>query len=115
MQLKIFEDISGENEVLQGKQDYSGMSANLYNQQPLNATTSLLDLLDTLLMFIREGATKDVKNIQQFYDPPRVFNAVAQNLTIGGQDSKKSEKLNLTSQSMEAPLHLPTAHCKMTY
>ena len=51
-----------------------GMSAALYNQQTQNATTSLLDLLDTFSEFVRDAAYKDVKNIQQFYDRKRVFN-----------------------------------------
>ena len=82
MQLKFFEDISGVNGALQGKPGYSGMSASLYNQQAQNATTSLLDLLDTFSSFIREGAYKDVKNIQQFYDSPRVFNIAGKNSAI---------------------------------
>ena len=89
MQLKFFEDISGVNGALQGKPGYSGMSASLYNQQAQNATTSLLDILDTFSMFIREGATKDVKNIQQFYDTPRVFNIAGRNSTIVEYDPKK--------------------------
>ena len=74
MQLKFFEDISGVNGALQGKPGYSGMSASLYNQQAQNATTSLLDLLDTFSSFDRDGALKDVKNKQQYYDSPPVFN-----------------------------------------
>lgn len=74
VQLKFFEDISGVNGALQGKPGYSGMSAALYNQQTQNATTSLLDLLDTFNEFVRDAAYKDVKNIQQFYDQKRVFN-----------------------------------------
>ncbi len=50
------------------------MSAALYNQQTQNATTSLLDLLDSFSEFVRDAAYKDVKNIQQFYDRKRVFN-----------------------------------------
>lgn len=42
--------------------------------QTQNATTSLLDLLDTFSEFVRDAACKDVKNIQQFYDGKRVFN-----------------------------------------
>ena len=76
LQLKFFEEISGVNGALQGKPGYSGMSASLYSQQTQNATTSLLDLLDTFSSFLREGAYKDVKNIQQFYDTPRVLNIV---------------------------------------
>ena len=89
MQLKMFEDISGVNGALQGKPGYSGMSASLYNQQTQNATTSLLDLLDTYSSFVREGAYKDVKNIQQFYDTPRVFNIAGKNSAIVEYDPRK--------------------------
>lgn len=89
MQLKFFEDISGVNGALQGKPGYSGMSASLYNQQAQNAATSLLDLLDSFSSFIREGAYKDVKNIQQFYDTPRVFNIAGKNSAIVEYDPRK--------------------------
>lgn len=79
LQLKFFEDISGVNGALQGKPGYSGMSAALYNQQTQNATTSLLDLLDTFAEFTREAAYKDVKNIQQFYTRDRIINIAGQN------------------------------------
>lgn len=74
LQLKLVEDISGVNGSLQGKPGYSGMSGSLYAQQTQNATTSLLDILDTFSTFVVDGAYKDVKNIQQFYDQKRVFN-----------------------------------------
>lgn len=74
IQIKFFEDISGVNGALQGKPGYAGMSASLYNQQTQNATTSLLDLLDCFQEFVKDGAYKDVKNIQQYYDQKRVFN-----------------------------------------
>lgn len=73
LQLKFFEDISGVNGALQGKPGYSGMSASLYAQQTQNSTTSLLDLLETYSSFVVEGAYKDVKNIQQFYDDRKVI------------------------------------------
>jgi hypothetical protein len=53
---------------LQGKPGYSGISAALYSQQQQNATTSLLDILDSYSELIRTVAYKTVKNIQQFYD-----------------------------------------------
>jgi hypothetical protein len=74
LQLKLVEDISGVNGSLQGKPGYSGMSAALYSQQTQNATVSLLDLLDSFSGFVIDGAYKDVKNIQQYYDDKRVFN-----------------------------------------
>lgn len=89
MQLKFFEDISGVNGAIQGKPGYSGMSASLYSQQTQNATTSLLDLLDCFSAFVTEGATKDVKNIQQFYDTPRVFNIAGRNANIVEYDPQK--------------------------
>lgn len=89
MQLKFFEDISGVNGALQGKPGYSGMSASLYSQQAQNATTSLLDLLDTFSAFVCDGAYKDVKNIQQFYDTPRVFNIAGKNASLVEYDPRK--------------------------
>ncbi len=74
MQLKFFEDISGVNGALQGKTGYAGTSAALYNQQTQNATVSLVDLLEAYSYFTKDGAYKDVKNMQQFYDQKRVFN-----------------------------------------
>ena len=74
MQLKFFEDISGVNGAIQGKPGFSGMSASLYSQQTQNATSSLLDLLETFSDFVKEGAYKDVKNIQQYYDDKRTCN-----------------------------------------
>lgn len=79
LQLKFFEDISGVNGALQGKPGYSGMSAALYNQQTQNATTSLLDLLDSYGEFVRDAAYKDVKNIQQFYTKERIVSIAGRN------------------------------------
>jgi hypothetical protein len=74
LQLKFFEDISGVTGALQGKRGFSGESAAHYSQQTENATTTLLDLLESFSSFVTEGAYKDVKNMQQFYDDKRVFN-----------------------------------------
>lgn len=89
MQLKFFEDISGVNGALQGKPGYSGMSASLYNQQAQNAATSLLDLLDTFSSFVKEGAAKDVKNIQQYYDTKKVSNIAGKGADLAQNDLKK--------------------------
>ena len=82
MQLKFFEDISGVTGALQGKPGYSGESASHYNQQTENATKSLLDLLE-------DGAYKDVKNMQQFYDTKRVFNIAGRSGAQIEYDPKK--------------------------
>ena len=74
LQLKFFEDISGVNGALQGKPGFSGQSASMYNQQVQNSTMSLLDMLESFSFFVVDGAYKDVKNMQQFYDDKRVFN-----------------------------------------
>lgn len=88
LQLKLVEDISGVNGALQGKPGYSSTSGTLYAQQTMNATTSLLDLLETYSSFVLDGATKDVKNIQQFYDNKRVFN-IAGNGSVVVYDKEK--------------------------
>jgi hypothetical protein len=82
-QLKFFEDISGVNGALQGKPGYSGMSASLYSQQTQNATTSLLDILECFSAFVRDGAMKDVKNIQQFYDDGKILEIVGDDAWTG--------------------------------
>jgi len=89
LQLKFFEDISGVNGALQGKPGYSGTSAALYNQQTQNATTSLLDMLECFSYFVVDGAYKDVKNIQQFYDGKRVFNIAGKSGAQIEYDPKK--------------------------
>lgn len=82
MMLNFFEEISGVNGALQGKPGWSGMSASLNAQQTQNATTSLLDILDSFNEFTTDAAYKDVKNIQQFYDTIRVVNIAGR---AGGQ------------------------------
>lgn len=82
LQMKLMEDISGVNGALQGKPGYSGTSAALYSQQTQNATTSLLDLLEAYSCFVVEGATKKVKNIQQFYTDRRMLNITGKNRPV---------------------------------
>ena len=89
LQLKFFEDISGVNGALQGKPGYSGTSGTLYAQQTQNATTSLLDLLESFSSFIIEAAYKDVKNIQQFYDTERTINIAGRSGSEIVYDPKK--------------------------
>lgn len=86
MQLKFMEEITGVNGAIQGKPGYAGMSASLYNQQTQNATTSLLDILETYSGFVREGATKDMKNIQQYYDEKMIYE-------IAGRDAETGDGL----------------------
>lgn len=89
MQLKFFEDISGVTGALQGKPGYSGESASHYNQQTESATKSLLDLLECFSCFVVDGAYKDVKNMQQFYDSKRVFNIAGKSGAQIEYDPKK--------------------------
>lgn len=89
LQMKLFEDVSGIHGALQGKPGHAHMSASLYSQQVQNATTSLVDILDTFSSFVQDGAYKDVKNIQQFYDKKRVFNIAGKRASEIVYDPKK--------------------------
>lgn len=89
LQLKFFEDISGVNGALQGKPGYSTMSGTLYAQQTQNATTSLLDILDAFGEFIVDGAYKDVKNIQQFYDEKRIIDIAGRSGRIAPKEPQR--------------------------
>ena len=108
MQLKFFEDISGVNGALQGKPGYSGTSAALYSQQTQNATTSLLDILEVFGEFVRNGAIKDVKNIQQYYDDKMLENIAGRNAAEIQRDPQKIRDvefdLNIT-ESTATPVY----------
>lgn len=102
MQLKLIEDISGVNGSLQGKPGFSGMSASLYAQQTQNATTSLLDLMDSYSMFVVDGAYKDVKNMQQYYDSKRVFNIAGKSSLQVEYDPKKIKDVEFDLSIIES-------------
>ena len=55
----------------------------------VNATTSLLDLLDSFSTFIIDSAYKDVKNIQQYYDEKRVMNIAGRKAQLKKVDPHK--------------------------
>lgn len=74
IQLKMFEDISGVNGALQGRPGFSGESGSHAQVMTQNATTSLIDILDSFSSFIVDASYKDLKNMQQFYDSKMVFN-----------------------------------------
>lgn len=113
MQLKFFEDISGVNGALQGKPGMSGMSASLYSQQTQNATTSLLDILDTFSAFIREGAYKDVKNIQQYYEESRVINIAGEKASLQNYNHGKFQDIEFDlsiAESTATPIYRALAN-----
>lgn len=89
LQLKFFEDISGVHGALQGRQGGSQTSGALYAQQAQNATTSLLDILDSFSQFVIDAAYKDVKNIQQFYDQRRNINIAGNSANMLEYDPEK--------------------------
>lgn len=102
MQLSFFEDISGVTGALQGKPGFSGESAAHYNQQTQNATTTLLDLLESFSSFVVDGAYKDIKNMQQFYDSKRVFNIAGKSGTQIEYDPKKIRDVDFDLSVIES-------------
>lgn len=59
IQLKMMEDVSGVNGILQGNTTGGNVSGELYNSQTANAMYSLSDLIETFEGFIRESGEKD--------------------------------------------------------
>ena len=59
IQLKMMEDVSGVNGLLQGNTSGGNVSGELYNSQTTNAMYSLADLLNTFMLFIKDSAAKD--------------------------------------------------------
>lgn len=64
IQLKMMEDVSGVNGILQGNTSGGNVSGELYNSQTANALYSLSDLLETYRSFIRTSAGK-VKQVAE--------------------------------------------------
>ena len=74
LQLNLMEDISGVHGAMQGKQPTAGTAASLYAQQTANASTMILPVIQNFDDYVLDLATKKAKNIQQFYDEPRMIN-----------------------------------------
>jgi len=113
VQLKFFEDISGVNGALQGKPGYSGTSGSLYAQQTQNATTSLLDILETFSNFVKRAAYKDVKNMQQFYDDKRftaIAGTIAEGLRIDSNSIRNTEWDISIEESTSTPAYRQIAN-----
>lgn len=105
LQLKFFEDISGVHGALQGATPTSGTSGSLYNQQTQNATTSLLDVLESFDDFDEEAARIDVHNIQQCYDSRRVVQ-IAGKRAVYEPDNMEDVQFDLSiSESASSPTH----------
>ena len=64
IQLKMLEDVSGVNGALQGNVDNGKISGTLYSQQTENAMTSLSDIMDTFMVFIKEAMDKTTSLMQ---------------------------------------------------
>ena len=59
IQLKMMEDVSGVNGILQGNTSGGNVSGALYDSQTANAMYSLSDLMETFTTFIADNARKD--------------------------------------------------------
>ncbi len=85
LQLKFFEDISGVSGVLQGKPSFSGESGSHAQMMVQNASTSLIDILESYNEFVVDAAYKDVRNIQQYYDEKRIVEIVGRKAAVSPQ------------------------------
>lgn len=78
VQLKLLDEISGMNGVIQGQAPTSGTPASLYIQQTQNAATSLNEIYSTYKSLCEERDMKNLKIIQQFY-PERKYIGISNN------------------------------------
>ena len=92
LQMQLMDDVSGVHGALQGKNATAGTSGILYEQQANNASTSIIDMLETFSAFLGASAKK-LKNIQQFYDEQVTIKVAGRNAvvtydpeTMGGVD-----------------------------
>ncbi len=88
LNLKFFEEI-GINGSLQGKSSFTGESGAHAQVMAQNASTSLVDILESFNDFECDAAMKDIKNIQQYYDEKKVYDIVGKNAKGFPVDAKK--------------------------
>ncbi|MDR1562200.1 MAG: hypothetical protein LBS54_03800 [Dysgonamonadaceae bacterium] len=88
MSMKLFEEISNMQGVLQGKAPSAGTPASLYMQQTQNATTSLTELMEAYRELREARDLKNLQMVQQFYTEPRYINV------SGGGRSLKNIRYN---------------------
>ena len=81
MEKQFFDEITGVNAAMQGK-SVGNVSGTYYAQQTQNAATSLQGILTVFNSFRKASATKDCKNIQQYYTTDRI-------VSIVGRDGQK--------------------------
>lgn len=93
LQMQLMDDVSGVHGALQGKNATAGTSGILYEQQANNASTSIIDMLETYSSFLGASAKKKLQNIQQFYDDQITIKVAGRNAlvvydpqTMGGVD-----------------------------
>jgi hypothetical protein len=86
IQMKLFQDISGVHEAIQGKQSVSGTPAALYAQQAQNATINSMDYVMTFNNHKQRRDWKILQVIQQFYEDERY-------LAISGSTSKLESRI----------------------
>lgn len=109
MQMNLMEEISGVHGAMQGKQANSGTAASLYAQQANNASTSIVDLVETFDSFIEDATIKKIKNIQQFYTEKRIINIAGK-----GYEGVK-EYLPELANDIEFDISISESHETPTY
>ena len=82
LQMQLMDDVSGVHGALQGKNATAGTSGVLYEQQANNASTSIIDMLETYSSFLGQVARKKLKNIQQFYDEPVIVKVAGRSSVV---------------------------------
>jgi len=87
--MRLFEEVSNMQGVLQGKSPAGGTPAALYLQQTQNAATSLVEVMEAYRELREDRDLKNLQMIQQFYTEPKYIN-----ISSGGRG---------TSQTMYSP------------
>ena len=78
MEMQFLDEITGVNAALQGK-SVGNVSGTYYALQTQNAVESLQGILTAFSSFRKASATKDCKNIQQYYTNDRIVSIVGRN------------------------------------
>ena len=110
MQMKLFQDIMGVSEAIQGQEPKSGTPSSLYAQQAENSMINLKSFFQNLKWFKQDCDLKAMKLIKQFYTTERylAINGRSFNDEVQIYDPAKVKDLDFDiypSQTADTPVY----------
>jgi hypothetical protein len=104
MGLRMFDEISNMNGILQGRSPSSGTPASLYMQQTQNASISMNKFFEAYRSYRERRDLKNLQFVQQYYDEPRYINVTSKRKNNIRYNPQQVRNLNFIVNLAESQL-----------